>query len=155
MLVLVLSAAAGASAVVAWMLDRRRCRLRNKQGECGACGVSWADAGSGDPYLIHGRLVCEDCAAKAKRRMPWHFGILAAAAAVAAGVIVAGGGLVAEVLAPVGSTVLMILVAVQSMKLANRSAQRRIAAGEFPDFKALGTVASTDAKPRLTEGPTV
>jgi hypothetical protein len=124
MLVLVLTAAAGASAVVAWMLDRRRCRRRNKQGERGACGVSWAETRSGDPYLIHGRLVCEDCAAKAKRRMPWHFGILAAAAAVAAvaaGVIVAGEGVVADVLAPVGSTVLMILVAVQSMKLATRS----------------------------------
>jgi hypothetical protein len=121
MLVLALAAAAGASAIVVWMLDRRRCRRRNRQGACGACGVSWAETRSGDPYLIHGRLVCEDCAAKAKRRMPWHFGILAAAAAVAAGVIVAGEGVVADVLAPVGSTVLMILVAVQSMKLATRS----------------------------------
>lgn len=121
MLVLALTAAAGASAIVVWMLDRRRCRRRNEQGACGACGVLWAETRSGDPYLIHGRLVCEDCAAKAKRRMPWHFGILAAAAAVAAGVIVAGEGVVADVLAPVGSTVLMILVAVQSMKLATRS----------------------------------
>jgi hypothetical protein len=41
------------------------------------------------------------------------------------------------------------------MKLANRNAQRRIAAGKFPNFEALGTGASTDAKPSLTEGPTV
>ena len=68
------------------MFDRRRARLRNEQGECGACGVLWAETPSGDPYLIHGRLVCEECAEKAKRRMPWHFAILAAAAATATGI---------------------------------------------------------------------
>lgn len=52
MLVLALTAVAVTSAVAAWTLDRRRCRLRNEQGECGACGVSWAETSSGDPYLI-------------------------------------------------------------------------------------------------------
>ena len=71
MLVLALTAVAGVSAVAAWIADRRRCRQRNERGECGACSVPWGESGSGVPYLIHGRLVCEDCAEKAKRRMPW------------------------------------------------------------------------------------
>ena len=46
----------------------------------------------------------------------------------------------------------MTLAAAQLMKLANRNAQRRIAAGGFPDFNALGTGAGTDANPAMTEG---
>ena len=82
MLVLALTAAAGASAVGAWILDLRRCRRRNEQGACGACSVSSADTPSGDPYLIQGRLVSEDCAENAKRRMPWELGALAGWAAL-------------------------------------------------------------------------
>ena len=41
------------------------------------------------------------------------------------------------ILWPVGSTLALTLGAVQLMKLANRNAQRRIAAGEFPDIQAL------------------
>ena len=137
MLVLALAGAAFAGFAAAWTVERRRCRRRNERGECGGCGVSWAEASSPDPYLIHGRLVCEDCAEKAKRRMPWHFGILAAAAAIATGFIVAGNGVAAMVLFPAASTIVMTLGAVQVMKLANRNAQRRIAAGEFPEMKAL------------------
>ncbi len=157
MLVLVLAAAAGASAVVAWMLDRRRCRRRNKQGACGACGATWAEAGSGDPYLIHGRLVCEDCAAKAKRRMPWELGALAGWAGLLTGLAVAtiATGSVKDVAFFVAaSTGAVLLGTVQLMKLANQNAQRRIAAGEFPDFKTLGTETNTDEKAALNEGPT-
>jgi len=70
--------------------------------------------------------------------MPWHFGIIGVAAAAAGiGVGLSEGGLVMEILFPVGSTLAMTLGAVQLMKLANRNAQRRIAAGEFPDIRAL------------------
>jgi hypothetical protein len=86
--------------------------------------------------------------------MPWHFGVIAAAAAVATGSIVAGKGVAAMVLFPAVSTILMTVGAVQLMKLANRYAQRRLAAGEFPDFKALGPV-STAPKRSLPEGPEV
>lgn len=138
MLVLTLAAVAGASAVTAWMLDRRRCRRRNEQGQCGACGISWAATSSGDPYLIHGRLVCADCAENAKRRMPWELGALAGWVALATGLTLADQGLALLVFVPAGMGI-ACLGAVQLMKLANRNAQRRIAAGAFPCFNALGT----------------
>ena len=155
MLPLALTAAALGSVAIAWMFERRRSRRRNKQGECAACGVPWAATPSGDPYLIHGRLVCEECAEKAKRRMPWHFGILAAAAAIGTGLAVAGADLAVMILLPAGSTIVMTIGAVQLMRLANRNAQRRIAAGEFPDFEAVGAEKNTEPKPSLPEGPGV
>lgn len=154
MLVLALTAVAGASAVAAWMVDRRRCRRRNEQGECGACGVSWAETSSGDPYLIHGRLVCEDCAEKAKRRMPWEIGALAGWVALAAGFTLADEGVALLLVIPAAMGI-ATLGAVQLMKLANRHAQRRIAAGEFAGFNALGTEARTDATESLTDGSAV
>jgi hypothetical protein len=70
--------------------------------------------------------------------MPWQFGILGVAAAAAGmGGVMADGSPAMIILVPIGSTVAMTLGAVQLMKLANRRAQRRIAAGEFPDLKAL------------------
>ena len=132
-----LAAAAGAGALAAWLADRRRSRRRNGQGACASCGVSWGETASAEPYLIHGRLVCERCAEKARRHIPWEYGALATAAAVATGFMVAGKGLVAMVLFPAGSTIVMTLAAVELMKLANRRAQRRIAAGESPDIEAL------------------
>ena len=122
-----------------WMFERWRSRRRNRSGLCATCGTSWQATGSGEPYLIHGRLVCERCADVARRRMPWHFGILAGAtAAVAFGIAWNEGGFVPGILFPVGTTLAMTLGAVQLMKFANRRAQRRIAAGEFPDLHALG-----------------
>lgn len=151
MLVFALAAITGASAVAAWMVDRRRCRRRNEQGKCGACGNSWAETSPGEPYLIHGRLVCEDCAGRAKRRMPWELGALAAWVALAAGVTLAGAGLALLVVIPAAMG-LATLGAVQLMKLANRNAQRRIAAGEFAGFNALGAEAKTDATEALADG---
>ena len=151
MLVFALTAAAAASATLAWMLDRRRSRRRNKQGECGACGVSWAER-SGDPYLIHGLLVCEDCAVKAKRRMPWELGALAGWAALLTGLAVTTlmtGSAKDVAFFVAGSTGVVVLGTVQLMKLANRRAQRRIASGEFPDFEALGTGTTTEEKAAL------
>jgi len=69
--------------------------------------------------------------------MPWHFGVLGLAAAVATGIAVAAADIPVMILLPAVSTVVMTLGAVQLMKLANRSAQRRIARGEFPDIQAL------------------
>lgn len=155
MLVLALTAAASASAVVAWMLDRRRCDRRNRRGECGACGVSLAER-SGDSYLIHGRLVCEECAEKARRRMPWELGALAGWAMLLAGLAVANlavGSAVGVAFFVAGSTGGVVLGAVQLMKVANRRAQRRLAAGEFPDFKALSAEATTDSEADPTSAP--
>jgi len=154
MLVLALTAVAGVSAVAAWMVDRRRCRRRNEQGACGACGISWAATPSGDPYLIHGRLVCEDCAERAKRRMPWELGALAAWVALAAAFTLADEGLALLLVIPAAMGI-ATLGAVQLMKLANRNAQRRIAAGEFAGFNALDTEAKTDTMDALTDGSAV
>ena len=151
MLVLALSAVAGVSAVAAWIVDRRRCRRRNEQGACGACGISWAETSSGDPYLIHGRLVCETCAEKAKRRMPWELGALAGWVAVAVGATLADQGLALLLVIPATMGV-AIVGAVQLMKLANRNAQRRIAVGEFAGFNALGADAKTDVTEALGDG---
>ena len=150
MLVLALTAAALGSAAAAWMLDRRRCRRRNVRGECGACGVSWAETPSGDPYLIHGRLVCEGCARKAKRRLPWELGALAVFVALSTGSALTGRAIEVIAISVVVSTIAMTLGAVHLMKVANRIAQRRIAAGEFPDFDALGAGSKTDAKAAVT-----
>jgi hypothetical protein len=129
-----------------WMFERRRSRRRNRSGECATCGSPWKSVRSGDPYLIHGRLVCEGCAETARRRLPWHFAILGSmVAAVALGVAMAEGGLTMAILLPIGSTAAMTFGAVQLMKLANRNAQRRIAAGEFPDLEGL-------ALPEVSDG---
>ena len=138
-----------------WMFERTRARRRNRRGQCATCGTSWASTASGGPFLIHGRLVCSDCGERARRRMPWHFGILAAAAAFAASFIVATEGLAAMILLPVGSTIAMTIGVVQLMKFWNRNAQRRIAAGEFPDFEALGAGTSTEPQRSLPEGSAV
>jgi len=136
-IVLALTAGATAAAVLAWMADRIRSRRRNERGGCGACGASWVE--SGDPYLIHGRLVCNACAETARKRMPWELGGLAAWAALVAttgAVNVFAGNFAAVALLIVPPTILVPLGAVQLMKLANRRAQRRIAEGDFP---GLGT----------------
>jgi len=154
MLILTLAAVAGASAVAAWIVDRRRCRRRNEQGRCGACGISWAATSSGDPYLIHGRLVCEDCAEKAKRRMPWELGALAGWVAVATGLTLADQGLALLVFIPAGMGIAS-LGAVRLMKLANRNAQRRIAASGFPGFNAQGTETDAASTGVLSDGSAV
>ena len=95
-----------------WLFERWRSRRRNRGGECAACGTSWHSTPSGEPYLIHGRLVCQDCAETARRRMPWHFGILGLAAAGATAAIVSDAGLAMLILLPAASTVAMTLGAV-------------------------------------------
>ena len=149
-----LTFAASAGAVVAWLADRRRSRHRNGRGECGACGNSWAE--SDGSHLIHGRLVCEECARKAKRRMPWELGALAGwaglIAAIGAGDVLAGN-LAGAALLIVTPTILVLLGTVQLMKLANRRAQRRIAAGEFPGLGASDAEGGTALTDGLNSAP--
>jgi hypothetical protein len=72
--------------------------------------------------------------------MPWHLGLIGTLAGSAGLAVAIGeGSLAMAILVPIGSTAVMTLGAIQLMKLANRSAQRRIAAGEFPDILALGS----------------
>lgn len=149
--VLVLAAAAGVSAFAAWLADRKRSRRRNRSGECAACATPWAKTPSGDPYLIQGRLICEACAKKAKRRIPWQLAAIGGFAAVASGSAMAGHGVTAIAFISAGSTVAMTVGAVQLMKLANRSAQRRIATGDFPDIETLRS--NQDADHDLIKGP--
>ena len=121
-----------------WAFERWRSRRRNRVGECASCGTSWRSTATGELYLIHGRLVCEQCAETARRRMPWHFGIIGTLAAAAGLAVAIGeGSLAMAILVPIGSTAVMTFGAVQLMKAANRGAQRRIAEGEFPDILAL------------------
>lgn len=70
--------------------------------------------------------------------MRWHFGILAVGAAFGStGLAVAGADIAIVALLPAASVVVITVGAVQLMKLANRNAQRRIAAGEYPELEAL------------------
>lgn len=115
-----------------WMFERWRSRRRNEGGKCAMCGAPWGSIAFDDAYLVPGRLACEGCAERARRRLPWHFGILGLAAAVGTGIAVAGADVTVMILLPAGSTMVMTLDAIQLMKLANRNAQRRIARGSTP-----------------------
>ncbi|MGI9627836.1 MAG: hypothetical protein ACR2QM_13450 [Longimicrobiales bacterium] len=119
-----------------WMFERRRSRKRNRTGKCAACGSDWGATLSSQGYLIQGRLVCQTCAETARRRLPRHFAILGIATAVATGGLLVGGEVTLMTLLPIGIAGAMTLGAVQSMKLANRSAQSRIAMGQFPELEA-------------------
>lgn len=131
-------AAVGLGVPLAWGFERRRSHRRNLDGACAACGMPWSGTSSVEPYLIHGRLVCEACAEKAKRRMPWHVAAIGAAAAVGTGIAaVSSRSPTIMALMPASSAILMTVGAVQWMKLANRRAQRRIAAGEYEAFEAV------------------
>lgn len=132
--ILFVAGAVGASALAAWIVDHVRSRARNRRGACGACGQLWSDA-SAETYLIHGQLVCADCAAKARRRILWYFGTLTLMTAGAAALTVASEGLLVAVLLPLGMTGVMTAGTVYLMKLANRAAHARIARGEFPGFE--------------------
>lgn len=127
-----------------WFFERTRSRRRNRRGECATCGTSWRATSSGEAFLIHGRLVCSGCAERARRRMPWQFGILGVGAALGTGIAVSGADLAVMMLLPATSMIVMTVAAVQLMKFANRRTERRIAAGEFPDYQAIES-----GRPRL------
>jgi hypothetical protein len=83
--------------------------------------------------------------------MPWQLAAIGGFAAVASGSAMAGHGVTAIAFFSAASTVAMTVGAVQLMKLANRSAQRRIAAGDFPDIEPLRS--DQDGDSDLIEGP--
>jgi hypothetical protein len=87
--------------------------------------------------------------------MPWQFGILGLAAALATAGVVANEGLVMLIIMPAASTVVLTMGAVQLMKLANRNAERRIAAGEFPDIGTLRPGDPIRDHEWLPQGPAV
>ena len=136
-----------------WVFERWRSRRRNRRGECAACGIPWCSTPPGEPYLIHGRLVCQGCAQTARRRMTWHFGFLGLWATIATVSVLADAGLAPILLLPVASVAAMTLGAVQWMKAANRKAQHRIAAGEFPDMGAVGLASLIYDEDRMPQGP--
>jgi hypothetical protein len=87
--------------------------------------------------------------------MPWELGALAVWSALLAGLAVttlASGSALDVSFFIAGSTGGIFLGTVQLMKLANRRAQRRIAAGEFADFKSLGDDGSMEVRRNLTKG---
>lgn len=150
--VLLMAALAGAGALATWVVDRRRSLNRNRAGRCAGCGTAWASLTSQEPYLIHGRLVCEDCAAKAKKRVPWQLGAVGMFTFIAVAWATASQGATAVALFSGLGTAGMLTAAVQVMKLANRSAQRRIAAGDYPGIGLVRSSGDENA-PDLIGGP--
>ena len=135
--VLALAAVAGATALAGWFADRRRARSRNANARCAACGEALHGEDRDELFLIHGRLVCARCADGAKRRTLWQFVGLTGATVFATGMIAASKGVVAMLVFPAASALLMSAGAIHLMKLANRRAQDRIARGTDPSFAAL------------------
>jgi hypothetical protein len=86
--------------------------------------------------------------------MPLELGALAGWVALATGFTLADQGLALLVFIPAGMGIVS-LGAVQLMKLANRRAQRRIAAGEFPGFHAPGIETRADEREALPDGSVV
>lgn len=112
-----------------WVAEWWRSGRRNRRGECGACGQALGTE-SEDRYLVSGRLTCSGCATQMKKRMPWMLGGLA--------VLITGTGIGVAMVVDGWEWVLnpiitssMVIGTLQLMKVANRRAQRRIAAGEI------------------------
>ena len=135
--VLAFAAVAGATALAGWIADRRRTKNRNENSQCASCASDLSGTDTDDLFLIHGRLVCADCAEGAKRRTLWQFAALIGAVTFATGMIAAKEGLVAMLGLPIGTAALMTAGTIHLMKLANREAQLRIAEGSDPTFAAL------------------
>jgi uncharacterized protein HemX len=83
--------------------------------------------------------------------MPWQLGAVAVFSIVALGSATNAQGVTAVVLVSALGTAGMLIGAVQMMKLANRKAQRRIAAGEYPGIGL--TLSSESDGQSLIEGP--
>lgn len=149
--VLLIAAVAATGALATWVADRRRARRRNDSGQCASCAEPWTDASRQDAYLIHGRLVCEGCAVKAKRRLPWELGAIGAFSFIALASATAAQGVTAVVIVSGLGTAGMLVGAVQIMKLDNRRAQRRLAGVDEGDVEAL--TAGEDDPRQVSEGP--
>ena len=132
----VLFAVAGYAAVPAlvsaWLIEKLRSRRRNAAGKCAACGVAWSEITSPEHFLIHGRLVCEGCATRARGRLGWQFGFLGAAALFASLMILISEGPVIFALMPPATVSVMAVAGIGLMRRANRRAQAQVAAGTYP-----------------------
>jgi hypothetical protein len=115
-----------------WFLDRWRAKRRNGRGECALCSVPWASVPVNEPHLIQGRLVCRACAIRAKRRIAWQFSILGVSAALGTAIAIRGADPLVLVALPGLALIGGSFAALRLMKLANRHAQSRIAAGKLP-----------------------
>ena len=115
-----------------WVANRWQSRRRNASGACATCGEKWSEAGSDERFLIHGRLVCEGCATRTKKRLGWQFGFLSGWTLFAVVMILVTEGPDLFALMPPTMVAGMALGAVGLMKLANRRAQQEIATGSYP-----------------------
>ena len=130
---LVVCLGGGPVAIGAWALDHWRARRRNARGGCACCGQPFRSSND-DRYLIHGRMTCSTCATRARRRMAWHFGILAGAAAFATGcILLAGSGPL--IVLPLGSVAGGLIGALRMMKVANDRARLRLMSGVGADLR--------------------
>jgi len=85
--------------------------------------------------------------------MPWQLGVVGVFSMVALASATAAQGATAVVLFSGFGTAGMLIGAVQVMKLANRRAQRRIAAGDYPGIESVRS--SEDIAQDLIEGSEV
>ena len=145
-----LLAAATPAAAGLWWFGIRRSQRRNGRGECGSCS-QLLGSDSEERFLVGGRLICVDCARRLKKRMPW---LLGAATVLITGAGV-GAGMAADglewVLGPL-VTISLGLGALQTMKAANRRAQRRLAEGESEQISSGGSDSTEPEAVRLTSG---
>lgn len=123
--IMVIAAVTGVTAAAGWWADRRRAKRRNAGGACGSCGDAWGADRTLERYWIHGRLVCEACATRAKRRLPVHFAVLGVAGAFATTATALSGGMTAFALVPLVTAVALPVWAVKGMKQANRKALQK------------------------------
>lgn len=132
-----------------WVAEWWRSGRRNRRGECGACGQALGTE-SEDRYLVSGRLICSGCTTQMNRRMPWMLGalgVLVTGTAIGVAMVVDGWEWMLNPLITFSATIGTL----QLMKVANRRAQRRIAAGEIPQIMPGQTVSSeSEKKPRIT-----
>lgn len=120
------------AAVGAWGVQRWRSRIRNASGRCAVCGAPWEAGNAGERFLIHGRLVCESCAARARGRLGWQLGLLGGAAIFSSLIVLAADGPTLLAIVPPALVTVFTAGAIGLMKLANRRARNRIHAGTYP-----------------------
>ena len=120
------------AAVGAWLLERLRSGRRNASATCASCAKDWSEVESPERFLVHGRLVCEDCATRVKGRLGWQFGLLGAASALSSIAVLLSEDPAILALVPPAVVGTFAVGTIAVMKLANRRAQAQIAIGSYP-----------------------
>jgi hypothetical protein len=120
------------AAVGVWLLERLRSRRRNASATCASCAKGWSEIESPERFLVHGRLVCEDCATRAKGRLGWQFGLLGAASVLSSIAVLLSEDPAILALVPPAVVGTFAVGTIAAMKLANRRAQAQIAIGSYP-----------------------